>query len=479
MGKKKNQTVRAKRIKAAAEALEEQQAERIVSKTVESKPNQELFVIDTDAASNHALSFIPKEDRTSRKKKFDKQHVSDVSKVKRLIDTLGKDGVEKLAKEGAAAATKRRTRMRRTAGTARTNFDLWGGGGDAASGGGNNGKKKRNILPVMTGQSSAAGTAPMTLLATDDAANAITNDPQEQIAHNIDKDAIHPSKVQLSNKVVKIRTLTKSLSKPTVPIELAHGGQSYNPDENQHQDVIGEALSIELKREEALAYRKTPISNGLSKETLAIMVHSSDEEDSDSDDDSDDEEKNNDSFQPRPKSKVINRENKKTRVQRNKQKRTREEHASIQQRKKQKTFLHEVNEAKLRAKEIKQEERLQKERAEYLKRVQEEKRKEPLGLNFLHKLSDVDPIHVPSLPVALTSELGRKEKDDDDDENETVPTATTSLRKVRPKGSLLTDRSQSMISRNMVNPKRGANKFIVQGKKRTMKGGKGREYLLI
>eukprot|EP00957_Ditylum_brightwellii_P084326 6412620-Ditylum_brightwellii.AAC.1 len=51
-------------------------------------------------------------------------------------------------------------------------------------------------------------------------------------------------------------------------------------------------------------------------------------------------------------------------------------------------------------------------------------KKEPLGVNFLHKLSDMDPIHVPSLPVAPTLELSGKKKDNGDD-NKTVPTATT------------------------------------------------------
>jgi nucleolar protein 53 len=86
----------------------------------------------------------------------------------------------------------------------------------------------------------------------------------------------------------------------------------------------------------------------------------------------------------------------------------------------------------------------------------------PLGMNVIGKLSELDPINAPSLQVALTDEL----KDG-------------SLRTVRPKGSLLTDRMESMISRKMANRKAAHKKKVVHGKKRkNMKGGKGREYLL-
>jgi nucleolar protein 53 len=78
--------------------------------------------------------------------------------------------------------------------------------------------------------------------------------------------------------------------------------------------------------------------------------------------------------------------------------------------------------------------------------------------------------------VALTEELlGIPTMDGGKDGN-------GSLRTVIPKGSLVTDRIESMAARNMiVKRKASGGRRIVQGKKRNNKvrGAEGTEYLLI
>ena len=54
------------------------------------------------------------------------------------------------------------------------------------------------------------------------------------------------------------------------------------------------------------------------------------------------------------------------------------------------------------------------------------------------------------------------------------------LRTVTPKGSLVTDRLESMVSRNMIQKKKADGRRIVQGKRRPkVRGAQGTEYLLV
>ena len=69
------------------------------------------------------------------------------------------------------------------------------------------------------------------------------------------------------------------------------------------------------------------------------------------------------------------------------------------------------------------------------------------------------------MPFALTEEL--KE------------TGGGRLRTVRPKGSLLKDRMESLGARGLANRRTLQKKNVVQGKRRKMKGGKHREFLVL
>jgi len=243
-------------------------------------------------------------------------------------------------------------------------------------------------------------------------------------------------------------SLRSEKKKHTVAVDVAHSGQSYRPDEEMHQNIIGEALAIELRRNEAEEYDRTPIGCGMSEQTLAVLV--------DTDNDDDDEEDNNNAFfEPKKKKEKL------TRAQRNKQRRAKQMKVEHEARKRMKKLLNAVNNVPSLTKEIVREELTKKVKKEELHRLKEEAKAVPLGKNLHEKLMERNPLKVPSLPVALKSELEE---------------SGGSLRAVKPKGDLLKERLHSLAVRNLANSKR-KTKNIVEGKKRTVR--KGMEYKLM
>ena len=229
-------------------------------------------------------------------------------------------------------------------------------------------------------------------------------------------------------------------------------GQLYRPDGEQHKSVIGEAVDIELRRKEALEYIKAPISGGMNEYTKSLLVGSSDEESSDEEEDDD---------AKVPFTKPVKRKEKLTRAQRNKQKRVKALRVELEEKRRAKQLLHSLQYSKKISKEIRKKEAELLTKREEINTLKKEEQSKPLGINVIEKLSKADPINAPCLPVALTEEL-----------------KNGSLRTVKPKGSLLTDRLDSMISRKLANRKNTNKKQMVHGKRRRMKGGKGREFLL-
>lgn len=262
----------------------------------------------------------------------------------------------------------------------------------------------------------------------------------------------------VSKEIVKSRAPNafKGTTKP-VAIELPQGGQSYKPDTEQHQDTIGEALAIEIRRNETKLEKSTPLWNGMSEETLAILSKEADDE-SDSSDDEDvlDDVAGVAGFLPKKK------KGKFTRAERNKQKRIKQVEVDLKRRKRLKQFMHQVNESKKLSKEVVREELSKSDHRDEIKKLIKEKKAEPLGINMYEKLALENPIAAPKLPVALSDELNRS--------------GGASLRTVKTKCNLVHDRIHSMASRKMVNKKR-PKRFIRQGKTR-IKPGKGREYML-
>ena len=130
---------------------------------------------------------------------------------------------------------KQRKRVKRIAGTAKANFDLWGDNDNSTNNQKDGKKAGTKLVPVIVGSAASAGTAPIVF--------------KEVSKASLRKDIQQPAAI--SNKELKRKERLKEKARKTVQVELAQPGQSYKPDEGQHQDVIGEALGIELRRKEA------------------------------------------------------------------------------------------------------------------------------------------------------------------------------------------------------------------------------------
>lgn len=436
MGKRRGAAQRAKkRAEVAAAELVDQTLQNQESSKYEAKDDSELFVLDRKADAAVARLVTKKRKTTDKistdlnlkQGKRNRISAKDERQIKRIMNAHSKETIASLA-AGSEKRAQQAKRMKRVAGNATASFDLWDE--NAA------GNEETKILPVITGATAMGGTAPIQFQAVSKSL--------------LRKDIQQPAK--FSKKALKAKNRLESKARNTIKVEPAQPGQSYRPDQEQHQDVIGEALSIELRRKEALDYKKAPLGGGkLSEETLALIVGSSDEESSD--DEEDDVEHSNTRHK---------RKEKLTRAQRNKQKRVRAERKLLEEKRRKKKYLTQFDLSKKVSKEVRKEDAAKAARREEINALKAEKNAAPLGVNVIEKLSEMDPINAPSLPVALTDEL-----------------KNGGLRTVKPKGSLLTDRMESLISRKMANRKAKSRKHTVQGKRRqNVKGGHGREFLL-
>lgn len=437
MAKKKGVSKRAqKRANASAVELLEQSIEKQEASRFEEKDDSELFVVETIPNNTSSLSTSKKrksEHNTSaliNVKQGKKNRISE--KDERQIKTI----MKKHSKEelvSMAAASKQRLieakKSKRNPGTAKASFDLWDN--TAVK------NEKKVTMPVISGAMSMAGTAPI----------QFQQVPKTSLKKNMQLQS------NLSKKQLKARNNFEKNAPVSIKVDPAQPGQSYRPDKEQHQDAIGEALSIEIRRNEALEYKRTPIGNGqLSEETMALIVGSSDDESSD-----EEESDLEDVAIAHQK-----RTEKLTRTQRNKQKRVKAERVALEERRRKKKLMNQLEQAKKVAKEIKEEEAVKIARRQEINALRVERDSQPVGVNVFEKISELDPINAPSLPVALTDEL-----------------KSGSLRAIKPKGSLLTDRLESMISRKMANRKSKEKKKVVQGKRRNITlGAKGGEFLL-
>ena len=437
MAKKRGAALRAKkRGDEAAEELIEKTIETEEVSKFEAKADEDLFMIDTRPDAAAAMSLATKKRKPSESRtaslnvaQTKKNRISEIDsrQIRKMMNTHSSEQVVSIA-AATEVRTKQARRSRRNPGTANAAFDLWD---DVAPA-----NEETKMVVVTSGVRGHAGTAPLSF--------------QAVAKSLLRKDIQQPAK--MSKKRLKVRSQLKKTAQSSIRVEPAQPGQSYRPDEEQHQDAIGEALSIELRRKEALDYKNTPIGGGkMSEQTLALLIHTDDEESSDEEGDE------GETINTRHK-----RKEKLTKAQRNKQKRVKALEVELKERRLKKKLLHQFDESKKVSKEVRKTEAAKVARRDELNALKAEKMAKPLGVNYLGKLSELDPINAPSLPVALSSEL-----------------QGGSLRTVKPKGSLLTDRMESMISRKMANRKAAHKKTVVHGKKRkNMKGGKGREYLL-
>jgi nucleolar protein 53 len=130
----------------------------------------------------------------------------------------------------------------------------------------------------------------------------------------------------------------------------------------------------------------------------------------------------------------------------------------IQERKRQKTVLNAAGQSKAIARKLTKEEQATKERNEQLKKLKNENQRVK-GKDVYQQLADINPRFAPTYPVALPSELKQG-----------------SLRAIKPKGSLITDRMMSLMDRDMAAKKQLKKKMRVEGKRRHKVKVRGKGY---
>ena len=427
MGKRSKQgaSLRAtRRANAANQQLEQALAVRSEETRVRSKDDAELFVLDTarrdggPGGGKRRRRRVEGGEDYERRKKLKSEHSErEERQIRRLIRVHGEGGVIALAEEGRARSSKR-AKLTSTGilASTRPSFDLWGGAAPSSATGAKKKKEGGAAVPPATA--------------------------------------------------------------PRLAVEVAHPGQSYRPDGEHHQDAIGAALSIEIRRNEAVEYKERPVSDGMSAYARGFMVDGDTDDDTEEDDDEDyagegcdGEDAAAASTSTGRRTLVKKRKEKLTRAQRNKQRRVKAELLEIKERKARKAFLHQANEVRSHDEAVRRAEREAADRRAEVERLRAEKRSRPLGSDVWGGLSRRDPISAPALPVALTEELGADGG------------GGGSLRTVVPKGSLVTDRVESMAARNMIVKRRASEgRRIVQGKKRNNRvrvAGGGTEYMLM
>lgn len=383
-----------KRAQEASHELLEATATEVETGHVVRKTDDQLFVLDTTAET--VPGGVQKEVNQKKRKKG--LTAAEQKQVDELLQKHDVDALKKMAEE-TKHQIGRAKRQKRLA--SRPSEDLWGGPSETL-------QKESKLTPVVSPGigDSLAGTAPA-----------------------------HVS--------VKQRA-AKKLNKKVLALQVAHGGQSYHPDKAQHQDMVGEALALELRRNEVTTYNATPLSSGMSETTKALLLGSDDE----NDEDSDDEDRNAVSDGA---IEIRKRKGKLTKAERNRLKRHRAAEKEIDERKKAKQLVNSLTEIKRVKKEFNRKEVEDRERKALVQKLKEESER-TLGKQVLQNLSQRDPVGVPALPVALTTEL------------------RSSLRSIKPKGTLLEDRLESFRDRKMATHKHvGDRKKVVQGRKRKVK----------
>jgi len=421
MGRKlKGAALRAhKRGKAHAREIVDEKASEAEQAPVVEKSNEELFVIDTKGDSKAVCPQQIKQNSTK------KQAVKVSKQAKSSLSLLDQQKVEKLVEKHDAK--KLQSMLKESQDKAR---------GDRSAVRRNNQRNtKKPSKYDMWGDNTTFAKQGI----------KEENAKREKVIKIGGVNGSHVERVSLP--------VTKKPSN-AVAIDVAHAGQSYRPDPKQYEAIVQDAVSLELGRQRAQNYNRAPLATGMSAETRALLVGDSSSE-SEGEDDNDEEDDTN---------ALHKRRDKLTRAQRNKQKRVRQQNAIEGKTRKNKKLLNSVSEVPRFKKEIK---RAAKEMTEKREKLEEEKKKtegfNAPGKNVLQKYANKDPVNAPTLPVALEAE----HKD-------------SSLRTIKPKGSLLTDRMASFADRNLVSKRKmGDKKRIMQGKRRkiNVKGNRGHDII--
>ena len=236
--------------------------------------------------------------------------------------------------------------------------------------------------------------------------------------------------------------------KNEVAVDVAKTGQSYLPDPVAHRSILRKAAAVEIKREAKKRQLEAPLSQGMSAETKALLLGDSDDEDEDDDEDDNNDKTDDNNTKLGPV--IPKRANKRTRAQRNQQKRRRVELALQQKSKRAKTLLNQVGEIGRYRKELKRQAQEQQQAAAEKQKLLQQEKNRPRGRDVeFRAVADgksgggggVDPVHAPLVAVALPDEVGG---------GGGGSSGTRSLRTLQPKGSLARERVLSWADRQKV-----------------------------
>eukprot|EP00903_Cladosiphon_okamuranus_P012394 g11616.t1 len=237
---------------------------------------------------------------------------------------------------------------------------------------------------------------------------------------------------------------------------ICHPGQSYNPTEDDHEDVLASAVAVELKRQEAIEEEKAPVSKGMSKETLAFIVGDDDSESSDEDADGGTSAGGMSLGKPTPASGKL------TRAQRNKQKRVKAAQHELAVRRKKKMMIKSIDQVTALQQEVAEQERFREERRRTKRLLKAEKaRIEAEG-------AAAGGVFGPSSGVAM---WGKRQTNEEVIAGRSVPVNLGeelygSLRQLKAQGSVLLDKVE-LLKANKTHPDRR------KGKERAKKAPKG------
>jgi nucleolar protein 53 len=396
MGKKlQGARLRAKqRAKVAIEELQEQQADVAAETEVSSRPDGELFVLDRTGGTVPHHKRPPRAARgddlaagAAKKQKRTDLSAHDLQLVDRLRQKHDAATIQDMADAGRKKLEGHRRPRLQAAQKTNTNFDLWEDNSNAT---------ETAVVAVKDPRSGVgstlAGVAPM-------------------------------------HVVVKAVPLSTKTRPAVVAVDVAKAGQSYHPDPVAHKALLQKAAAIEVARERVVRYREAPISQGMTAETRALLLGDSEDESSSEDEGGELEASGGTADIPAVGA-IPKRSNKLTRAERNKQKRRRAEDACQRAAKRTKRLHNEVGEIPRYNKEIKRKAREQLEKQDERHQQMVAKLLVPKGKDIDLKVAVQDPLHAPTVPVALSDEL------------------KSSLRTIKPKGSLATDRLHSLADRS-------------------------------
>lgn len=405
MGKKlQGAALRAKkRQQAAVEELQEQQAAEVAAAAVVDVADSELFILDTDGAIVPHSERYPNGERKKGRRTLKVLTAKEKLQVERLLKTHTRQELVKMVNEGKELLDKThvRTHGARADKTKKANYDLWAEDGEQGA-------------AAATNTKPSLGSAPA---------------------------GISPSHVGVARKQQR----PKKKGASAVAVEVAAAGQSYRPDPTMHQKALRQAKLVEARRLQAEEYKNTPVSQGLSEDTKALLVGDTDSEDEESSNDESEE-------QEQSSSSLHKRFEKLTRAQRNKQKRLRVARAIQEKQRKRRKLENAVAEIPRYKKEMRNEAQQLEQRKATIRATKQASTRTK-GSNVFQAASESNPIDAPTFPIGLTKEIQK-----------------ATLRTIAPKGSLVTDRIMSLRDREMAAPVRGHTKIRKRKRRVAVKG---------